>query len=96
MLLGPTGGYIIGFILAAFIIGKLSERTENPTGSGLLANALNMSAGVLVIYLCGIFQLMMIAKIGLGAAFTLGVIPFLPGEIVKTAVAAYIASTYEL
>jgi biotin transport system substrate-specific component len=96
VLLGPTGGYIIGFILAAFIIGKLSERTENPTGSGLLANALNMSAGVLVIYLCGIFQLMMMAKIGLGAAFTLGVIPFLPGEVVKTAVAAYIASTYEL
>ena len=96
VLLGPTGGYIIGFVLAAYFIGKLSERTENPTGSGLLANALNMSAGVLVIYLCGIFQLMMIAKIGLGAAFTLGVIPFLPGEIVKTAVAAYIASTYEL
>lgn len=96
VLLGPTGGYIIGFVLAAYFIGKLSERTENSTGSGLLVIALNMSAGVLVIYLCGIFQLMMVAKIGLGVAFTLGVIPFLPGEIVKTAVAAYIASTYEL
>jgi biotin transport system substrate-specific component len=96
VLLGPTGGYIIGFILAAYIIGKLSEKTENSAGSRLLVNALSMSAGVLVIYLCGVFQLMMVAKIGPGAAFTLGVIPFLPGEVVKTAVAAYIASTYEL
>lgn len=96
VLLGPTGGYIIGFILAAYIIGKLSEKTENSSRSGLLVNALNMSAGVLVIYLCGVFQLMMVAKIGPAAALTLGVIPFLPGEIVKTAVAAYIASTYEL
>jgi biotin transport system substrate-specific component len=96
VLLGPTGGYIIGFILAAYIIGKLSEKTENSTGSSLLINAFNMSAGVLIIYLCGFFQLMMVAKVGPEAAFTLGVIPFLPGEIVKTTVAAYIASTYEL
>jgi len=96
VLLGPTGGYIVGFILAAYIIGKLSEKTENSAKSGLLVNAFNMSAGVLVIYACGVFQLMIMAKIGAGAALTLGVIPFLPGEIVKTAVAAYIASTHEL
>ena len=59
-------------------------------------NALNMSIGVLVIYACGIFQLMLVAEIGPGTALALGVIPFLPGEIVKTAVAAYIASTHEL
>jgi biotin transport system substrate-specific component len=96
VLLGPTGGYIVGFILAAYIIGKLSEKTENSAKSGLLINAFNMSAGVLVIYACGVFQLMIMADIGAGAALTLGVIPFLPGEIVKTAVAAYIASTHEL
>lgn len=96
VLLGPTGGYIFGFILAAYIIGKLSEKTEKSTRPALLVNALSMSAGVLVIYLCGFLQLMMAAKIEPGAAFTLGVIPFLPGEIVKTAVAAYIVSTYEL
>ena len=55
-----------------------------------------MSTGVLVIYVCGVFQLMLVAEIGPGTALALGVIPFLPGEIVKTAVAAYIASTHEL
>jgi biotin transport system substrate-specific component len=94
--LGPTGGYIIGFILAAYIIGKLSEKTEKSTRSPLLVNTLNMSAGIFVIYLCGVLQLMIVAQIGLGVALTLGAIPFLPGEIVKTAVATYIVSNYEL
>ena len=96
VLLGPTGGYIVGFILAAYIIGKLSEKAENAASPGLLINALNMSIGVLVIYGCGISQLMLVAEIGPGTALALGVIPFLPGEIVKTAIAAYIASTHEL
>lgn len=96
VLLGPTGGYIIGFILAAYIIGKLSEKTEKSTRSPLLVNTLNMSAGIFVIYLCGVLQLMIVAQIGLGVALTLGAIPFLPGEIVKTAVATYIVSNYEL
>jgi biotin transport system substrate-specific component len=96
VLLGPTGGYIIGFILAAYTIGKLSEKTEKSTRSPLLVNTLNMSAGISIIYLCGVLQLMIVTQIGLGVALTLGAIPFLPGEIVKTAVATYIVSNYEL
>jgi biotin transport system substrate-specific component len=96
VLFGPTGGYIVGFVLAAYIIGKLSEKTENSSRSSWFVNAINMSAGVLVIYLCGVFQLMMITRLGLSAALALGVIPFLLGEIVKIAIAAYIASTHEL
>jgi len=94
VLFGSTGGYIIGFILAAYTVGKLSEKVENADKSSFFTNALNMSAGVLVIYACGFIRLMF--EIGPGAALALGVIPFLPGEIVKTAVAAYIASTHEL
>jgi biotin transport system substrate-specific component len=96
VLLGPTGGYITGFILAAYVIGKLSEKAEKADKSGLFINALNMSAGVLILYACGFIQLMFVADIGPGTALALGVIPFLPGEIIKTGVAAYIASTYKL
>lgn len=96
VLLGPTGGYIIGFILAAYIIGKLSEKVESVDKPSFFVNALNMITGVLVIYACGFIQLMLVAEVGPGTAFTLGVIPFLPGEIIKTAVAAYVASTHEL
>jgi biotin transport system substrate-specific component len=96
VLLGPTGGYIFGFIIAAFVIGKLAEKAENDEKSGLAVNALNMSTGILIIYALGVFQLMVVAEIGPVTALTLGAIPFIPGEIVKTAVAAYIASTHEL
>lgn len=97
VLLGPTGGYVIGFILAAYIIGKLSERLEHVSRPGLIMlNAFNMSIGVLVIYACGASQLMLVANLGLGTALALGVVPFLPGEIIKTVVAAYIASTHKL
>ncbi len=96
VLLGPTGGYIIGFILAAYIIGKLSEKAKNTDKSGFFVNAFNMIAGILTIYACGFIQLMFVAEIGPATALALGVIPFLPGEIVKTAVAAYIASTHKL
>lgn len=96
VLFGPTGGYIFGFIAAAFFIGKLAEKAERAKKSGLAVNVLNMSAGILVIYALGVTQLMVIAEIGLGTALTLGALPFIPGEIVKTAVAAYIASNYKL
>jgi biotin transport system substrate-specific component len=96
VLFGPTGGYIFGFIAAAFLIGKLAERAERAEKSGIAVNALNMSAGILVIYTLGVTQLMLVAEIGPGAALTLGVLPFIPGEIIKTAVAAYIASNYKL
>ncbi len=96
VLLGPTGGYIFGFIIAAFFIGKLAEKTENAKKSRLAVNALNMSAGILIIYTLGISQLMLVAEIGPGTALALGAIPFIPGEIVKTAVAAYIASTHQI
>ncbi|WP_048129889.1 MULTISPECIES: biotin transporter BioY [unclassified Methanosarcina] len=93
VLLGPTGGYIFGFILAAYLIGKHSEKAESAGKSGFAVNALNMSAGVLVIYALGVSQLTLIAEIGPWTALTLGALPFLPGEVVKTAVAAYIATT---
>ncbi|MDY9926884.1 biotin transporter BioY [Methanosarcina sp.] len=96
VLFGPTGGYIFGFILAAYLTGKLSERAESVGKSGLAVNALNMSTGILVIYTLGVFQLMLVAEIEPWKALALGAIPFLPGEIIKTSVAAYIASTHEL
>ena len=55
-----------------------------------------MSAGILTIYALGVTQLMLVAEIGLGTALALGAIPFILGEIVKTAAAAYIATTYKL
>lgn len=79
---GPTGGYLVGFLLAATLIGWLAERGFGRTvASALVA----FVAGNAVIFLCGVAWLAVL--IGLGPAISGGLLPFLPGEILKTALA---------
>jgi biotin transport system substrate-specific component len=49
-----------------------------------------MNAEVLVIYSGGAFRLMIMADLNLGKTLAFGVIPFLPGDIIKTSVTTYI------
>jgi biotin transport system substrate-specific component len=51
-----------------------------------------MIVGHIVLYALGVAQLMAVAKLSFGRAFTIGVIPTLPGGIVKILAAAYIAA----
>ena len=93
VILGPTGGYIIGFIAAAFVVGFLFEnkRTEN-----ILINALYVLAGSAVIYAFGLTHLMIVADMSFIQAVTVGFLPFIGGALVKVAVAAYIATRYRI
>ncbi len=61
-LLGPSGGYLVGFIPAAFLVGYLLERREKPP-LGLIFLA--MVVGLLAIYLPGVGWLMWVAKLNL-------------------------------
>ena len=90
VLIGPTGGYIVGFVLAAAIVGYLAERgwDRNP---GL--TALAMLIGNVAIYLPGLPWLaIFLAGIGtenpVGAAISGGLTPFLLGDALKLALAA--------
>lgn len=81
---GPTVGYLIGFVLASALVGRRAEAmADRKVRTSLPA----FVAGSLVIYACGMFGLMVVAGMGLGQAFTLGVVPFLVGDALK-AVAA--------
>ncbi|MEA1965229.1 MAG: biotin transporter BioY [Candidatus Aerophobetes bacterium] len=86
-LAGPTGGYIIGFVLAAFIIGKVARKSENNLFHIISA----MSLGTVVIYLAGGVGLACTLKIGIKEIFYLGIAPFIPGDMIKLATAALIA-----
>ncbi len=88
VLLGPTGGYLIGFVLGAFTIGKLAEIRRYPPVWWLFASAL---AGHVVIYGVGITWLSFIAHISLKKATMVGLLPFLPGDVLKCIFAAIIA-----
>lgn len=98
VLAGPTGGYIIGYLAAAFLTGLLIEivfhktadsgqhADSSRTKSGSLRFAgsiLAMIAGLAACYLLGTAWFMISTGSGLGAAMVSCVIPFLPGDAVK-------------
>lgn len=87
VLFGPTGGYLIGFVAGAWVIGALVNLKKNP---GFFWATLALSVGTLVIYLFGVAQLSLVAKLSLSKAITVGVLPFLIGDAVKILAAAYV------
>lgn len=82
-LLGPTGGYLVGFLLAAYLIGLVAERS----GGRLWINLLGLVGGSLLIYLCGVAWLKTILDISFNKALAMGMWPFLPGDALKIAAA---------
>ncbi|MCF7807388.1 MAG: biotin transporter BioY [Candidatus Marinimicrobia bacterium] len=80
---GPTAGYLIGFVFAAYLVGWLSELNWDHTF--LLAVA-SMTLGTLVIF--GFGAIGLVRFTGPEQVFQLGVLPFLPGAIIKIGLAA--------
>ena len=78
-------GYILGFILAAFIVGRLAERGASTTA---LRSAGLMVVGNLAIYAVGVTWLKFAIDVDWATALSLGVVPFLIGDAVKIALAA--------
>jgi biotin transport system substrate-specific component len=83
VLMGPTAGYLFGFLLAAIAMGYLAERGMGRTVVSTIAA---MVMGNCVIYLCG--ALWLANFIGFGQAIAAGVLPFLYGDALKLVVAA--------
>ena len=86
-LAGPTGGYLLGFLVAAVVIAVLAEHSR---GSRVRL-ALAMVAGNLMIYLCGVPWLARFVDGGLAAAVALGMTPFLIGDAIKLIAALMLA-----
>jgi len=90
-LLGVTGGYIIGFVPAALLIGLMSERMAARRRLRPLTLPLLMLAGVGVIYFFGALQFSAFMGTGLYETFSLAVIPFVFWDIVKALLAGSLA-----
>jgi biotin transport system substrate-specific component len=76
---GPTGGYLVGYLAAAFCTGLIADQ-PNPT---ILRDVAALVCGTITIYALGVVWLYMILQISLRNALSLGVVPFLPGDAVK-------------
>ncbi|MDT8435193.1 MAG: biotin transporter BioY, partial [Gemmatimonadota bacterium] len=83
-LLGPTGGYLLAFPLAAAIAGVVARWRPGATGAGLGA-----AAGLVAIHVGGLSWLRI--AVGAEAARAVGVLPFLAGDVLKVALVAVLA-----
>ncbi len=84
VLFGPTGGYLLGFILAAGVVGYLAQRGFDRSMPKML---LAMLAGAVALYVPGLIWLSGYVG-GAGSAVTFGLAPFWIGDIVKAVIAA--------
>ena len=86
-LVGPTGGYLIGYLPAVFLIGFISEKAAVRVAYDVLA----MICGTLVLYACGVSWLKILTGMTWLKTLSAGMYPFLIGDALKIAAAALIA-----
>jgi biotin transport system substrate-specific component len=84
-LAGPTAGYLFGFVAAAFVTGWLSERGWDRNTARLFAA---MAIGHVIILAAGFAWLAYGIGLGTGKAWVVGVLPFIAGSVVKSALGA--------
>ena len=85
--LGPTGGYLLGYALSAWIAGLISERGHRR----LLWDIPAVFLGCLAIYLPGIPWLKGVTGVSWSKALMIGFFPFVIGDVVKASVALFLA-----
>jgi biotin transport system substrate-specific component len=85
VLLSARGGYILGFVLASAVVGRLAELGWDRRLIGAIGA---MAVGNVAIYLVGVPWLMVVADLSLAQGIEKGVAPFVVGDIVKLLLAA--------
>ena len=81
-LLGPTGGYLMGFVVGAWLVGSLAERGWDRR---VHTTALAMLLGTVAIYVVGLSRLAWF--VGIGRVLYLGLYPFVLGDVLKMVLA---------
>jgi len=89
-LLGPTGGYLLSYVVAAPLISTLFRRS----GRGFTPALSTAAAGNLLILICGALWFAILTHASLQLALSETVLPFLPGSALKIAVAAGVAVAF--
>ena len=86
-IVGPTGGYLIGYLPAVFIIGFISQKGAARISIDIFA----MICGTVVLYACGVTWLKALTGMQWSKALAVGMYPFLIGDTLKIVAAAVIA-----
>ncbi len=88
---GPTGGYLIGYLLRVIITGLWVQKNARK----ILASILVMVAATAVLYTLGTIWLAVSAHMTAKAAIAAGVLPFLVGDAIKILIAAFLGSALQ-
>jgi len=83
VLVGPTGGYLVGFVISAWLAGLLTR-----PGAGWVRLLVGLVLAQASVFVYGVPHLMLVTGISLPLALKLGAVPFLPGLGIKTLMAA--------
>jgi biotin transport system substrate-specific component len=89
-LLGPTGGYLVGFVAAAFVVGSILQKIGR---RGVLAAGMAFLSGAVTIHVCGMAWLSVVLG-DPAAALRAGVLPFVLFDLAKVVVATGIHAGY--
>lgn len=87
---GASVGYLVGFPVAAWLVGRLTEKVGRPykLTLGVMANILG---GVIALNIIGILGMAMVLEVSLIKATTLAAV-FMPGDVVKAVITAFVAA----
>lgn len=89
VLFGPSVGFLLGFVPAAFVTGLLMQRLKRlPVFAAALTAAIG--GGIVVEYACGIVGLMAVARMSVGQAIVATAV-FIPGDVLKALATAFVA-----
>ncbi|MCC8152117.1 MAG: biotin transporter BioY, partial [Lachnospiraceae bacterium] len=85
VLAGATGGYIIGYLVAVILISWLKGSKNK-----VIRSMISVFAGIPIIYAVGVPWMKVLLGLTWPAAFTAGLLPFIPGDVIKCVAAVYI------
>lgn len=90
-LVGPTGGYIIGFLPMVIVMGLFIEKHRKASVKNIILNTIVMEVCTWIPYLLGTAWLAYSAKMTFTAALAAGVLPFIVEDLIKMVLAAIVA-----
>ena len=94
VLVGPTGGYITGYLLMVLVVGAVSDKIKTAKWQiAVLCLCIACVVGVAICYIFGTIQYILIAEKTIGQALALCVYPFIPLDMLKCIAAAGIGYT---
>ena len=85
-IIGPTGGYLLGYLPVVFVVGLICEKFGRRTVTDLIA----MVCGSAILYSCGVTWLKILTGMSWMKSLALGMVPFLLGDALKIVAAAMI------